>query len=529
MKHTDNQYIEIMDSTLRDGAQGREINFSVADKLAITKALDDLGVPFIEAGNPASSQIDTEFFKRAESLNLKNSKLVAFGATVKRGHSPADDCNLQKLLEANTEYVSIVGKASLFHVKQVLKIEPEENLQMIKDTLKYLREQGKQVFFDAEHFFDGYRENSDYAMEVLRAAFVSGVRCLVLCDTNGGSFPGDIYDIVRIVREEFNIPVGIHCHEDMGLGVASSHAAVSAGANHVQGTFLGMGERCGNPALTTLIANLQLKQHYKCIPKENLPKLTSTAKVIADITNITLQGNLPYVGRFAFSHKAGMHADGVKKEKTSFEHIRPEDIGNESSILLSELSGRSAIAQYVEQFQMDFDKNSPEIANLTQKVKDMVFQGYDFESATASFEMLFLKETKQINPFFKIEYYKVTGERGVIDIKNTSSAVVKVSLGDKTEISVAEGQGPVHAMDLALRKALVEFYPPLQNMEIADYKVRIVENTKGANATTRVLMVSTDGKDSWTTVGASQDIIAASIDALVDSFEYYLMKQNQRS
>lgn len=525
MKYT--KKIEILDSTLRDGAQGAGVNFSVADKIEIVKALDRLGVTFIEGGNPAGSKIDCEFFQQAKELQLKNSQLVAFGATVKPGVSPEEDRGMKALLKAETKFASIVGKASLFHVKEVLQVSAQENLDSIKTTLKYLKKQGKQVLFDAEHFFDGYKENKEYAMEVLRAAFVSGAYCLVLCDTNGGSFPQEIEKIVAEVTAEFSIPIGIHAHDDMGLGVANSHMAVSAGVTHVQGCFLGTGERCGNAALSTLIANLQLKLHYSCIPKERISKLTTTAKVIADVLNMPVLPSLPYVGKNAFRHKAGMHADGVQKEKTSFEHIAPETVGNKTEILLSDLSGRSSVAHFLQNFQMNFDKNAPEVVALTEKLKELVFQGYDFETATASLEMLFLKEIRKIKPFFDIEYYKVMGEKGIMDLENASSAIVKVRLGDKSQLNIAEGRGLVHAMDKALRAALIGFYPELDEMRIADYKVRVVDNTKGADATTRVLMVSTNGKETWTTVGASPDLIKASVSALVDSFEYYLLKHDE--
>jgi len=527
--------IEIFDSTLRDGAQGEGISFSLSDKLKILTALDAFGVDFAEAGNPYSNPKDLEFFKRAKTLGLKTN-LVAFGSTKRAEIPPEDDENLRALIAADTQYVAIFGKSWDFHVTQILQVTPEENLSMIEQTIKYLVNLGKKVIFDAEHFFDGYKNNPEYALETLKAAEKAGAETLCLCDTNGGCFPDEISDIVKNVYKSLstvNCPlsavIGIHCHNDSGCAVANSMAAVSAGVNHIQGTFIGIGERTGNANLAVLIANLQLKSGYDCVPPESLPLLKETAHYIAETANMALPASMPYVGSSAFAHKGGMHVDGVCKAPATFEHVAPASVGNERNVLLSEVSGRAAVITKLQKIIPDLEKSDPLVQKLTEKIKALEHEGYQFEAAGASFELLVLKELGWFTPYFEITDFKIISSNN-----SSAGAQIKVRVNDKYEITADEGDGPVNAIDKALRKALERFYPILQKMRLTDYKVRIInggasDGNAGLNtaAVTRVLIESTDGKTSWTTVGASKDIINASMFALLDSLEYMLYINNE--
>ncbi|MCL2077090.1 MAG: citramalate synthase [Oscillospiraceae bacterium] len=523
-----NRKIEIFDSTLRDGAQGEGISFSLEDKLKILTRLDGFGVDFVEAGNPGSNPKDLEFFKKANLLGLKT-KLTAFGSTKRKEIAPEDDENLKALITADTEYMAIFGKSWDMHVDKILRVSHAENLDMIKRTIAYLISLGKQVIFDAEHFFDGYKNNPDYAVETLKAAAEAGARTLVLCDTNGGCFPDEIEQIIKNVQKSVATPIGIHCHNDGECAVANSMAAVKAGADHVQGTFIGIGERCGNANLSVLLANLQLKQNYNCVAPESLPLLKETAHYIAETANIALSNQMPYVGGSAFAHKGGMHVDGVSKDPSTFEHIPPEQVGNERNFLISEVSGRATIISKLKEIDSTLEKSDPIVRTVTDKIKDLENQGYHFEAADASFELLVLKERGWV-PYFEIVDYKIissqtpTGEN-----LSKASAFIKVRVGDDFEITADEGDGPVNAIDKALRKALEKFYPSLTKMRLVDYKVRIVGGGDDTAATTRVLIESTDGKTSWTTVGASKDIINASMIALLDSIEYMLHVNGERN
>lgn len=518
-----NKNIEIFDSTLRDGAQAEGISFSVEDKIKIVKALDSLGVSYIEAGNPGSNPKDLEFFKKVKDIGLANSKIVAFGSTRRRDIKAEEDKNIISLLEAGTDTIAIFGKSWDFHVTDIIHATLDENLEMINDTISYLVSLGKTVIFDAEHFFDGYKANSDYAVKTLEAAFNAGASCLSLCDTNGGCFPQEIFDITKVVKSKFDITVGIHCHNDCGMAVANSIMAVESGASHIQGTYTGFGERCGNANLSTIIANLQAKKGYLCIPNENLKNLTHIARKISEIANISLNDREPYIGKSAFAHKGGMHIDGVSKAPHSFEHINPEIIGNERKFLTSEVAGRSTILSMIQRIDPQVEKSSPECDLVMQKLKDLEYQGYQFEGAEGGFELLIRKTLGKYKPFFELVNFKTIGERPYID-GQSASAVIKVIVDDKTEITAAEGNGPVNALDKALRKALEVFYPELSKVHLTDYKVRVLDGKTATASKVRVLIESTDGIESWTTVGVSEDIIEASWIALVDSIEYKLIK-----
>jgi len=515
--------VSIFDSTLRDGAQGENVNFSVEDKFKVMKALDDFGIDFIEAGNPASNPKDMEFFRKAEGYKLKHAKLVAFGSTRRKNISCGEDANLCALADTNVEYVSVFGKSWDMHVTEIINTTLEENLAMISDTIEYLTAKGKKVFFDAEHFFDGYKENPDYALQTLKAAEKAGAETVVLCDTNGGCFPDEITEIMGKAVSSVKIPVAIHCHNDTGCAVANSIAAVKAGALQVQGTVTGIGERCGNTNLSTVIADLQVKMGIPCVPVESETKLTQLARFVAEVCNMKLTSTMPFVGKSAFAHKGGMHADGVKKNPRSFEHIPPEAVGNKRNILLSEVAGRSAILQRINEVDPSLTKDSPETKAIINLLKEMEFKGYQYEAADASFELLVRTYLGKIENFFEINYFKIIGEREG-EMQSPSSAIVKIAVNGKTQIAADEGNGPVNAIDKALRQALTVFYPSIADVHLTDYKVRIMDSSAATATSVRVLIESTDGRDIWTTVGASTDVINASVTALTDSMEYKLMK-----
>lgn len=520
--------VSIFDSTLRDGAQGENVSFSVQDKLKVTAALDNLGVAFIEAGNPSSNQKDEEFFKRAERLELKHAKLVAFGSTRRKNTVCSEDAALITLAETSVEYVSVFGKSWDMHVTEIIGTTLEENLKMISDSISFLASYGKKVFFDAEHFFDGCKNNPDYALKSIKTAEEAGAYTIVLCDTNGGCFPDEIAEYTEKAVSAVKIPVGIHCHNDTGCAVANSIAAVKSGALQVQGTVTGIGERCGNTNLCTVIAGLQLKLGYSCIPEDRISGITQLARFVSEVCNTKLSATMPYVGKSAFAHKGGMHADGVKKNPRSFEHISPALVGNKRNILLSEVAGRSAVLQRINEIAPQLKKDSPETIEIMDMLKEKEFHGYQYEAAEASFELLVKKHLGMLENFFDIVYFKIIGEKiqgnNADENHNPSSAIVKVLVGGRNQIAADEGDGPVNAIDKALRQALSVFYPSIANIHLIDYKVRVVDGSAATASTVRVLIESTDGKDIWTTVGASCDIINASVTALTDSIEYKLMR-----
>ncbi len=519
--------VSIFDSTLRDGAQAEGISFLVNDKIKIAKELDELGVDFIEAGNPGSNKKDLEFFKLAQNEVFKHSKLVAFGSTRRCNEDVKDDANLQALLEANTDYVCIFGKAWDFHVEKIINTTKEENLCMIKDSIEFLKNHNKHVFFDAEHFFDGYKENSSYALETLKTAEEAGAEVIVLCDTNGGTLIDEAEEIIKEVKKYINIPLGIHAHNDSGIAVALSVSAVLCGCTQIQGTFLGFGERCGNANLSTIIANLELKKNIKCLPDGNIKKLTPIAMSIAEISNIKLRKNTPFVGGSAFAHKAGMHIDGVHKNPKSFEHVKPESIGNERKFLISEVAGKATVLAKIQNIYPNVSKNDPHLGMILETIKNLEYSGYQFEGADASFELIVHKSFGNFKPFFTIEDFKTIGEGPSQSNEYSASAIIKVLVGNDVEVTAANGDGPVDALNMALRKAIAKFYPVLNKVYLSDYKVRILDGKEQATAAkTRVIIESTDGKRSWSTVGVSKDIIEASFKALIDSIEYILYKEN---
>lgn len=521
-----NRKIEILDSTLRDGAQGEGTSFSVNDKLSIVKALDDFGVDYIEAGNPGSNPKDLEFFQKAGTLELKNSKLCAFGSTCRHGVNPRDDANVKSLLSANTPVVVIFGKSWDMHVTEVLKITLEDNLKIVKDTVAYLKSQGKEVIFDAEHFFDGYKANPAYALEVLKAAASGGADNLTLCDTNGGTMPSCVAEVTGIVVNMFpDLKIGIHCHNDTGCAVANSMLAVDAGAAHVQGTFIGIGERCGNADLSVIIPNLRFKCCYET--KGKLETLCATARTVAEIANTQLYDFKPYTGGSAFAHKAGMHIDGVLKISGSFEHINPALVGNKRRFLLSEVAGRSTVIAKIQSYAPNLTKDSPEVSVILEKLKEMEHDGYHFEAADASFELLVRKILGTYKPHFKLVLYKTMSDYPVPEGGMPAAATIKIEVDGKEEITAVMGRGPVHALDLALRKALAVFYPQISEIQLSDYKVRVLEQNSTTAAKVRVLIDTADDKNRWTTVGVSDDIIEASLIALVDSIEYKLAQTHK--
>lgn len=523
-----NKKIYILDSTLRDGSQGYGISFSLEDKIKICCCLDKLGVDYIEAGNPGSNPKDMEFFKLIKNTELKNSKIAAFGSTRRAGINPEEDKGLKNLLEAETETVVVFGKSWDFQVMNVLKTTLEENLNMISDSIRFLRAKGKEVIFDGEHFYDGYKSNKQYAIETLRVAKEAGANVLVLCDTNGGTLPNEILSITKNVHETLGDNVGIHCHNDTGMAVANSIQGVIAGVNHVQGTFIGIGERCGNANLSTIIPTLKFKLDYDVCIEEELSSLTTTARCISEISNIPLSDDAPYVGSSAFAHKGGMHIDAVEKVSNSYEHISPEQVGNERRFLVSEVSGKTMILKEIQKVFPSMSKDSEEVKVITEQLKKLEYEGYQFEGAEGTVELIMRKIIGKYEPFFKLNHFKIIGEQPSSKGNFSSTALINITVDGKTEMTAAEGDGPVNALDKALRKALDVFYPQLKNVRLVDYKVRVLDSESATNAKVRVLIESTDGVEKWTNVGVSRDIIEASWIALVDSIEYKLIKDIQR-
>ncbi|MCQ2610624.1 MAG: citramalate synthase [Treponema sp.] len=522
--------IEILDSTLRDGAQGEGISFSIQDKIHIVEALDELGVDLVEAGNPGSNPKDMEFFQQVKKLNLKHAKLCAFGSTRRKGISCIEDTNLQSLLAAETEYVVFFGKSWDFQVTEILHTTLEENLEMIRDTAKFLTEHNRKVIYDAEHFFTGYQKNKEYALKSLQAAVDGGACVLCLCETKGGCVLDECYEATKTVVDMFGdkVSVGIHTHNDSGLAVANTLMAVNAGARHIQGTLAGFGERTGNANLSTIIANLQIKMGYDCVPAENLSSLTPIVKRIAEIANINLDPGMPYVGANAFSHKAGMHIDAVLKNPSAYEHIEPETVGNSRVFLMSEVAGRSTIIEKVKKFDPTITRDNPVVAEIMQKVKQLEYEGYQFEGADGSFELMVRKTIGKYQPFFKVHYYQTNGVNPRPEEGVCACAQIKVEVDGKIEVTAGEGDGPVNALDIALRKALEKFYPAVAQIRLTDYKVRVLSGESATSSRVRVLIESTDGQDSWTTIGVSSDIMEASWLALVDSFECKLIKDIEK-
>jgi len=519
--------VYIFDTTLRDGTQGEGVSLSVEDKLKIAQKLDELGVHYIEGGWPGSNNKDIEFFERARSLNLKHAKITAFGSTRRKGITAQEDANLQKILESGVSVATIFGKSWDFHVTTALETTLEENLAMIGDSVRFLKQHGLEVIYDAEHFFDGYKHNPEYALSTLKQAHEAGADWIVLCDTNGGSMPDEIKSIVQTVREHIPTRIGIHAHNDCELGVANSLAAVQAGARQVQGTINGFGERCGNANLVSVIPNLQLKLGYEVISAEQLRSLSAVARYVSEIANVSMPVNQPFVGSAAFAHKGGIHVSAIRKHPRTYEHIEPELVGNKQRVLVSELAGQSNIMFKAQELQLDFALDSEQAKAAINRIKQLEHEGYQFEGADASLELLLREAAGSLNEAFTVESFKILVEKSTDRSNVVSEAIVKLRLGDDIVYTAAEGNGPVNALDNALRKALEQYYPSIKGMHLADYKVRVIDEKNATAAKVRVLIESANANNSWSTVGVSENVIEASWQALVDSMRYALIGQER--
>ena len=518
--------IQIYDTTLRDGCQGEGVNLSLQDKLLITERLDALGFDFVEGGYPLSNEKDTQFFQRVLQLPLRHTQVCAFGMTRRKGVTCDADPGMQALLDSQAAVLTIVGKTSDFHATEILRVSLEENLAMISDTLRFLCAAGRRVIYDAEHFFDGWKSNPDYARKTIRAAADAGAELIVLCDTNGGSMPEEVAELVREAARSVSVPIGIHCHNDCELAVANSLAAVDAGAVHVQGTINGLGERCGNADLVSVVANLGLKKRgYEVLSPGGVEHLTELSRFVYETANLHLRPGQPFVGQSAFAHKGGMHVHAINRATASYEHIAPESVGNERRVLVSELSGRSNIEALANRHDLPHDREL--LDKVLAQVVTLEHQGYQFEAAEASFDLLVKKCAGTFSPHFERLSYRVNVESAP-DGSVTTEATVKLRVGDRLLHEVAEGDGPVNALDAALRKALADVYPNLASMRLVDYKVRVINSEAGTAAGVRVMIESQDDGPLWGTVGVSENVIEASWLALVDSFEYKLYKDKVR-
>jgi 2-isopropylmalate synthase len=511
--------IEIYDTTLRDGSQREGISFSCDDKLKIAHKLDELGVTFIEGGWPGSNAKDLEFFTKAGSVNWRTVKIVAFGSTCRVGKTPQEDENLQAMLQAQTDICTVVGKSWTLHVSDVLRTSKEKNLRMIEDSIAYLKAKGKTVLFDAEHFFDGYKADAEYALETLQAAIRGGAETLVLCETNGGFLPWEVEEVFRAVRAKIDAPLGIHTHNDSDCGVANTLVAVREGASHVQGTINGYGERCGNADLCTIIPDIELKMGKPCLPQGQLKRLFETAHFVAEIANLSPDEHIPFVGKSAFAHKGGIHVAAMRRNPSSYQHIDPELVGNKMRVVVSELSGKGNLLNKVEEFRLQADEKA--VGKVLKEIKDLESRGFSFETAEASVAMMLKRHDPDYRPPFElIDFFCVVENRqgrGLL-----AEANVKIRVGDEIIHTAAEGNGPVNALDGALRKALLPSFPQINNFELVDYKVRILDSNSGTAAIVRVLIdTQCDGRR-WSTVGASENIIEASWQALTDSIEFGL-------
>jgi 2-isopropylmalate synthase len=518
------RHVEIYDTTLRDGTQSESINFSMADKLRIAEKLDQFGVHYIEGGWPGSNPKDLEFFKHAARRKWRHARIAAFSMTRRKGVAVERDELMRQILDAETPVVTIVGKTWLLHVTEVLRAKPDENLGMIADTIRFLKDHGRTVFYDAEHSFDGHADDPDYALATWRAAEKAGADCVVLCDTNGGRLPGEIAKVTALACGRLSCPVGIHTHNDCGLGVANALAGIEAGASQVQGTINGYGERTGNCNLISVIPTLEFKVGVRSVPARSLRKLKELSEFVDEIANVRHDPRAPWVGQTAFAHKGGMHVHAIERVGRSYEHIDPEAVGNCRRVLVSDMSGRTNILLKAEELGFKLSPEAPETRSITARVKEREAQGYEYEAAEASLALL-IRGILDDNPelLFTVDAYHVSMRRDAKE--SVCEATVKVRVGGKTAHTVAEGDGPVNALDGALRRALANFFPKLQAIQLTDYKVRILDGVAGTAARTRVLIASTDGKREWGTVGVSENIIEASLEALVDSMEYALLKK----
>ena len=520
--------IIIYDTTLRDGSQTEGVSFTVNDKIKITEKLDTLGVHYVEGGWPGSNPKDREYFKHFKNKKLKNAKIAAFGSTRRAKINTSEDQNLKELIRSGAETVTIFGKSWDLHVTDIIKTTLDENVQMIQDSVAFLKKNKREVFYDAEHFFDGYKNNPIYALETVMAAQAAGADCIILCDTNGGTLPSEIKEIIEEIKTKFNVPLGIHCHDDLDSGVANSIAAIQAGCTHVQGTFNGLGERCGNANLVTIIVILQTKLGLPSIPEKNVSKLMETAYFISEISNMQIANNAGFVGHSAFAHKGGVHIDAMLKNPRAYEHVDPQIVGNHRRFVTSELAGKMPIIKMAEKMDVMLDKKSPQAQKIMRELQKKEHSGYQFEAADASFELFMKRFLKKYKPFFKLEGFRTASEKRA-NGKVLAEATIRINVKGESKFSAAEGDGPVDALDKALRGALTKFYPTLQEMHLVDYKVRVLDSKEGAGAKVRVLIQSQDATDSWTTIGVHSNIIEASWEALTDSIEYKLLKDQKKT
>ena len=521
--------IEIYDTTLRDGAQAEDVWFSVEDKVRVAQKLDELGVHFIEGGWPGANPKDVDFFRMAKTIPFKHAKLVAFGSTRRASNTPHNDPTLKSLLEAGTDVVTLFGKSWTLHVTDALGISLKKNLELIEDSVAFLKNHKRHVFYDAEHFFDGYKANPAYALSTLTRAQAAGAERLILCDTNGGTMPWEIKKIVTEVAREMNVPLGIHAHNDAEMAVANSLMAIEQGVIQVQGTINGIGERCGNASLSSIIPNLNLKMKHEAITPERLRHLREVSHYVAEIANLVPNTHQPYVGDSAFAHKGGVHIDAVRKNPMTYEHIRPDAVGNRQRMLISDHAGKSSLAGKAEEFHIKLRKDSPKIRELLATLKELENQGYQFEGAEGSFELLMRRVLGTHTPSFELMGFRVIVEKRRADEEPISEATVMVKVGTVIEHQVAVGTGPVDALDHALRKALEKFYPELREVKLLDYKVRVLAGNQGTASRVRVLIESGDQKEKWGTVGVSENIMEASWQALADSIEYKMLNDEPSS
>jgi 2-isopropylmalate synthase len=529
--------IFLYDTTLRDGTQGENVTFSAEEKLNIAVRLDDIGVHYIEGGWPGSNPRDVAFFELAKRVEFKQARLAAFGSTRKPGTRPDEDNNLIALLETQTPTVTIFGKTWDLHVEDVMNNTLKENLAMIGDSVAYLKQQDREVIYDAEHFFDGYKNNKDYALQTIAAAINGGADFIVLCDTNGGTLPLEMDSIITEIKKDMMnnrtgssqkgaIKLGIHSHNDCGLAVANSITAIHNGAVMVHGTINGYGERCGNADLTTIIPILYLKMERECISAENLKKLKKLSRYVSETANLVPLNSRPFVGKSAFAHKGGIHVSAIMKTPRAYEHMDPKQVGNKRRVLVSDLSGKSNVEYKAKELGVELGKNGFDSRKIASEIKQLEQEGYQFDTADGSFKILLEKFTDQFKPLFELESFRVTIEKDK-DQPCSAHATIKISVGDKKEITAGEGYGPVSALDNALRKALDKFYPDLDTMRLVDFKVRVIDGTRGTAAKVRVLIESRDQNQIWSTIGVSEDIIEASWQALADSFQFKLGNQEK--
>jgi 2-isopropylmalate synthase len=519
--------IKIYDTTLRDGSQAEDVAFSLEDKIRIAQKLNEFGIDYIEGGWPGSNPKDLQFFREVKKVRLSHTRIVAFGSTCRAGTPPEKDPNIRALVEADAEVVTVFGKAWDIHPLEALKITLEQNLEIIHQSVRHLKKKVSEVLYDAEHFFDGYKSNASYALKTLQAAQEAKADWIVLCDTNGGTLPDEIQSIIDEVKKKVSIPLGIHAHNDSELAVANTIVAVKKGIRLVQGTINGYGERCGNANLCSIIPNLKLKMGIDCITDAQLKKISEVSRFVSELANLPHYKYLPYVGESAFAHKGGVHVSAIRKSDVTYEHVPPEKVGNRQRVLISDLSGESNILYKAAEFKIDIGSKDPKVREILDNLKQLENQGFQFEGAEGSFEILIKKALGQHKKFFELMGFRVIVEKSEEEGPSMSEATIMVRVGDSVEHTAAVGNGPVNALDNAIRKALEKFYPELKEVTLLDYKVRILSPKDGTGAQTRVLIESGDGKSKWGTVGVSENIIQASWQALVDSIDYKLLKEEK--